>query len=50
MSGRIGSIGAERVEVQADDAADLGFELGVGGELERLAPPGLDPELAPQTG
>ena len=30
-----------RVEVQADDVADLGFQLRVGGELEALRAPRL---------
>ncbi len=30
-----------RIEVEADDVADLGLQLGIGGELERLAPPRL---------
>ncbi len=38
------------VEIQADEVADLGFELRVGGELETLRPPGLQPPLAPHLG
>jgi hypothetical protein len=36
-----------RVQVEPDDVADLGLQLGVGGELERLPPPGLQAPLAP---
>ena len=39
-----------RVQIQPDDIADLGVELGVGGELERLGPPGLQIPLAPDPG
>ncbi len=39
--------GLRRVQVQPDDVADLGLKLGVGGELERLLPPRLDPPVAP---
>ena len=35
------------IEVEADDVAHLGLELGIGGERERLAAPGLDPVTAP---
>jgi hypothetical protein len=33
-----------RIEIQADDIADLRLQLGVGGELERLPPPRLEPQ------
>lgn len=33
-----------------DDVGDLGHQLGVGGELERLLPPGPHPVLAPGGG
>src|SRR6185312_8167847 len=36
-----------RVQVEADDVADLGLELRVGGELERPPPPRLHPVGAP---
>ena len=36
-----------RVQIQADDVADLGLQLRVGGELERLAPPRLQTPFAP---
>ena len=36
-----------RVEVQAGDVADLGLQLRVGGELEALRPPRLQPPFAP---
>ncbi len=36
-----------RVQVEPDDVADLGFQLRVGGELERLDPPGLQAPLLP---
>jgi hypothetical protein len=39
-----------RVQVQPDHVADLGLQLRVGGELERLPPPRLDPVLAPGAG
>jgi len=39
-----------RVQVEADDVADLGLELGVGRELERLALPGLQAEAPPAPG
>src|SRR6266566_405253 len=42
--------GGCRLQVQADDVADLGVQLGVGGELERLGPPGLEVMLAPHAG
>jgi hypothetical protein len=35
------------VQVQADDVADLGRQLRVGGELEGLGPPGPDTMFAP---
>jgi hypothetical protein len=38
------------VKVQADDVVDLGDQLGVGGELEGLGPPGLDAVPAPDAG
>ena len=34
-------------QVQPDHVGDLGDQLGVGGELERLGPPRLDPVVAP---
>ena len=36
-----------RVQIQPDHVADLGLELRVGGELERLHPPGLQVPAAP---
>ena len=39
-----------RVEVQAHHVADLGLQLRVGGELETLRPPRLQPELPPHLG
>ena len=36
-----------RVEVQAGDVADLGFQLRVGGELEALRPPRLQSPFPP---
>ena len=39
-----------RVQVQPDDVADLGLQLRVGGELERLAPPRLQAPLSPDPG
>ncbi len=38
------------VQVQAHDVADLGFQFGVGGELERLDPVRGDAPLAPDPG
>lgn len=38
------------VEVQPDHLAHLGHKVGVGAELERLAPPWLDVVAAPGTG
>jgi hypothetical protein len=35
------------MQVQADDVADLGFQLRVGGELEGLGPPWLEVVLGP---
>jgi hypothetical protein len=34
-----------RLQVEPDDVADLPFQLRVGGELERLSPPRLQPPL-----
>jgi hypothetical protein len=39
-----------RVKVQPDHVADLGLQLRVGGELERLGLPGLDVVLGPHPG
>jgi hypothetical protein len=39
-----------RVHIQPDHVADLGVELGIGGELERLGTPGLQVPLAPDPG
>ena len=39
-----------RVQVEADDVADLRLQLRVGGELERLPPPRLQPPLPPDPG
>src|SRR5659263_170078 len=39
-----------RVQVEADDVPDLGLELGIGGELEGLPPPRLQPEPSPAAG
>jgi hypothetical protein len=39
-----------RVQVQPDHVADLGLQLGVGGELERLGLPGLQVVLGPDAG
>ncbi len=39
-----------RREVQPDDVDDLGDELGIGGEPERLGAPRLDPVVAPGLG
>jgi hypothetical protein len=39
-----------RVEIEADDDGDLGDQLGVGGEFERLDPPWLDSVLLPGLG
>jgi hypothetical protein len=36
-----------RVQIQPHDVADLRLQLRVGGELERLGPPGLQPPLPP---
>ena len=41
---------ARRVQVEADDVADLGLQLGVGGELKRPLPPRLHPVGAPRPG
>ena len=38
-----------RVQVQADDIDELGFEVGVGGDLERVDPPRLQPVITPDT-
>ena len=38
-----------RVEVEADDVADLLDEEGIGGELEVLLPVGLEVEGGPET-
>ena len=39
-----------RVEVETDDVAHLGLKGGVGGELELLSPPGLQPVAPPTAG
>jgi hypothetical protein len=39
-----------RMQIQPDDVADLGLQLRVGGERERLRPPRLDPEAVPDPG
>jgi hypothetical protein len=39
--------GTHRVQIQPDHVADLGVEFRVGGELERLDPPGLQVPVAP---
>ena len=39
-----------RGQVQPDDVGDLGLQLGVGGELERVGLPRLDPVLLPHRG
>ena len=39
-----------RIQVQGDDVTDLGFQLGIGGERERLHPPRLQVPLPPDPG
>ncbi len=39
-----------RIQVQPDHVADLGFQLRVGGELERLGLPGLEVVVFPHPG
>ena len=39
-----------RRQIEPDDVGDLRDQLGVGGELERLGPPGRDPVLPPRPG
>jgi hypothetical protein len=39
-----------RVQAQPDDVADVGFQLRVSGELERLGTPGLEVVVAPDAG
>jgi hypothetical protein len=35
------------IQVKPDDVGDLGDQLGIGGEFERLGAPGLDSVVAP---
>jgi hypothetical protein len=39
-----------RVQVEPDDVGDLGHQFRIGGELERLHPPGLHAVLTPHSG
>jgi hypothetical protein len=39
-----------RMQIEPDDVADLALQLGIGGELERLRPPGLHAEAVPDPG
>ena len=39
-----------RMQIEADDVADLAFELRIGGERERFRSPGLYAEAVPDLG